>query len=95
LDGNSDWRVGIRLGPRRAGTIPQAVGDHDCIARFGVWCASSLPSRILMLVDKETMDISMYWMVEIEAWSKFCRRVQFRLNKGQKEHSTGDVITSR
>jgi hypothetical protein len=20
--------------PRRAGTIPQAVGDHDCIARF-------------------------------------------------------------
>jgi hypothetical protein len=36
LDGNSDWRVGIRLGPRRAGTIPQAVGDHDCIARFGV-----------------------------------------------------------
>jgi hypothetical protein len=27
LAGSPDWRVGVRLGPRRAGAIPQAVDD--------------------------------------------------------------------
>jgi hypothetical protein len=34
LDNSCAKLMAIVRVPRRAGAIPQAVGDHDCIARF-------------------------------------------------------------